>query len=310
MDFRKSYKEELNSIKASDDFKTEVKKCMLDEIKSNNRRHYIAFKYVTGSMLLFLLISFAGINIHNKFLTKTQDEDEDLVGTVLTFNNAYYEKFPKNRKDLLKRYALPEKISKDDIGELIGVINEEDIGEKEYVGANIYEYKPIDSLAIIIVDFNGDYEYFVFCNFLKGMARDDIRTDTKQNLELYNIKSSQDITQIDVIYEKEKHFKGYVPIVTNTISDPIDIQRFYDEYKEMKDIGREYYADINEGVTEEMWQNGYDEYLKGSCTFRVKLKNGLFFDIGYYPVTKHFEDTLSHYRLTDEFVEFLNVYSQ
>lgn len=229
------------------------------------------------------------------------------VPAVLKYNNAIYELLDN---EYLEKIGFDNDITETDLGEKLITINANIINDsnKEYLGCNVYEYKPVKSLGLIVVDKQGEYELFGFCNFIDT---DDIKTDAIQNLKVFNVTSSVDILSIDIINPYNKNILGITkPKILKNITDSEIIKKFYNEYKNMKDVGRDFYNEAFKGITEEDWQNGYDAYLKGQLNLCINYKNGLSTTLSYYPVIGFLDDRLSHYKLSEEFMSFLNEVSK
>ena len=244
---------------------------------------------------LFLALIFNGCSINKN----TKDKCTEPI-TVFEYNNAYYEYF---NIDYLKENGLYKNITTDDLGNEIFVLPSGVIShDKGYDNCKVYEYTPVNSNALVVVDKNGEYQVFGFCNFI-----DDKPTDGIRILEVYNVTDSNDIITIEEISPYEKNFLGTTtPKILNVHTDRKFIERFYTEYKNMIDVGNETYQnDAFSNVTEEQWQSGYDEYLKNQKDFHLTLKNGLKIKLSFYPEIRYMRGYVANYKISDEFSDFL-----
>lgn len=266
---------------------------MIKKVKNKKVMYTIIF-----SIVIFLLGT-----IYIKSLGKDKDCDCCKPTTLLEYNNAIYELLDN---EYLEKIGFDNDITETDLGEKLITINANNIDapNNEYLGCNVYEYKPVDCQGLIVVDKQGEYQLFGFCNFLDT---DDVKIDAIQNLKVFNVTSSEDILNIDIINPYNKNILGITNSkILKNISDSEIIKKFYNEYKNMKDVGRDYYNEAFKGITEEDWQNGYDEYLEGQLNLCLNYRNGLSTTLSYYPATGYLDDRLSHYKLSEEFMNFLN----
>lgn len=220
--------------------------------------------------------------------------------TLFEYNNAYYEYFDEN---YLKENGIYKDIGVDDLGNEIYILPSGVIGhDKGYNNCKVYEYKSVNSNALVVVDKKGDYQVFGFCNFI-----DDKPNDAKRILEVFNVTKADDIVSIEEIAPYEKNILGVTtPKVLKVHKDREFIERFYTEYESMIDVGNDTYQnDVFADVTEEQWQDGYDEYLKGRKDFHLNLKNGLKIKLDFYPEIGYMDGYLANYKISDEFSGFL-----
>lgn len=219
--------------------------------------------------------------------------------TLFEYNNAYYEYWDV---DYLKKIGIYQKVTVDDLGNEIFVLPTGVIGHDEgYDNCKVYEYKPVNCNALVVVDKNPEYQIFGFCNFI-----DDKPTDGKRILEVYNITSADDIISIKEISPLEKNIFGITtPKILKVHKDREFIERFYTEFASITDVGNETYCnDLYANATEEQWQDIYEESIKGMRNFYLSFKNGLKIELSFYPETGYMKGYLAYYKLSDEFSDF------
>lgn len=251
-------------------------------------------------IVLWLLFVVAIISGCSGLKSKDSSKGEVEPITVFEYNNAYYEYFDD---EYLKVHDIYRDITSEDLGNEIYVIPALTIGhDSGYDNCKVYEYRAFNSNAVVVVDKNGEYQVFGFCNFIDDQPNHGIRI-----LDVYNVTSADDIVSIEEFSPYAVNKMGItIPQVINVYTDKEYIERFYTEYKNMIDVGFDQYEEDAFGdVTDEQWQNGYDEYLEDQRDFYLNLKDGLRIKLSFYPKIGYMDGYLAHYKITKEFSDFL-----
>ncbi|WP_105614749.1 hypothetical protein [Vallitalea okinawensis] len=252
-------------------------------------------------IILMLLLISTIVSGCSRIMRKDTSKGEVEPITLFEYNNAYYEYLDD---EYLEVHDIYREITQEDLGDEIYEIPSGTIGhDSAYDHSKVYEYKAFNSNAIVVVDKKGLYQVFGFCNFI-----DDQPNDAKRILEVYNVTSPEDIVCIEEFSPYAVNKIGItVPQTVNIFKDKEYIEHFYSEYKDMKDVGSDQYEEDAFGdVTEEQWQNGYDAYLEGQRDFYLNLTNGLRIKLSFYPEIGYMDGYLAHYKITEEFSEFLS----
>ncbi|MDF2567299.1 MAG: hypothetical protein K0R90_755 [Oscillospiraceae bacterium] len=227
-------------------------------------------------------------------------------------------------QDSLKTFGFSEMIDKKDIGSLITTIksgSNRTYDDKSLVGSKVYEYKPVGSQAVVVVNQKGKNELYMFSSFISYQQNQD--EDASEYLKLYNIKSEQDISKIEI-----NSFAGPEERDPNkTIEDRDLIAKYYKGYKNLKNSSDEYFKQLYKpsqdnslpkvDVPPDYGDNQTEiqgvapaspgmasDALNNSSWIRVYLKSGIYMETTYYPNIQF----LSRYKLTNEFSTFLNTF--
>lgn len=267
-------------------------------------------KYIGGALfLIIIIVVILGVGFWGIIRGSVDEDSKSSVQEInlLIFNESYYEYLDKNDSQLRNRFGLKEDLSYKDLGDEIGVVEEmESSDSNRYLGCNIYEYNSVNGIQFLIVDSKSGLEYFIFCNFTSRDKDVEKLYDASNFLEIYGIDSSKDINSLSVMEWGKKYVGGYGYKVISSVNDDEVIEEFYRFFSGFEDVGNDYYQeDIFSDVTEEMWQDGYDEYLEGKFTVRMKLVDGSYLDIDYYPVGGYVYCKLAYYKLSEYEQEFL-----
>lgn len=281
----------------------------LHQCKSSkfSNRHIYSFL-----VAFIIIITVGGITIWQLNLNTgiNKDNSEYIVEEmiVLTFREAYYEELDSNNPDLMKRFGLNSTLTINDIGNQIGIVEEIDsLNPNDYLGYAIYEYLHVNGTHIIIIDSKKGLKYFIFCNFIDRDSEIDQLYDASNFLDIYGVSDSNDILNLQILEWKENLLGKSINRLRYNITDSNTIDDFYNIFTKLEDVGNDsYQEDAFYDVTEEMWQNGYDDYLKGECTIRLLLSDNTHFDINYYPAIGYIDCIQAHYKLTREDEFFIN----
>jgi len=122
-------------------------------------------------------------------------------------------------------------IRQEDFGTFLGQV---EICENDFLlGASIYQYQPIESEAIVIVQKDDKCELFAFRVF-------DIKKafSMQEAFKIYNIKSANDIVQIRVIEVRHEqsadgHFTTIKDVPIKELTDQKSIQNLFDAVKDL-----------------------------------------------------------------------------
>lgn len=99
---------------------------------------------------------------------------------------------------------------------------------EEIENCEVYEYNKIDSEAMLVVKEQKGYKLFSFSNFINETQEELF--DATKTIELYNMQS-ENISSIEVLEENSNDIKSI-----KTVTDEILIKKFYEKYKELKDV--------------------------------------------------------------------------
>lgn len=223
--------------------------------------------------------------------------------TILTYNNAYYELADKN---YLKKLGLKNEIKATDLGDMVLTINQENLSAPDleaYLGGKVYTYKPVDGKGLLIVEKQGAYQPFIFCNFLKGEYPDKQRVDAIENMEVLGINSPSDIIKVEILDPYSKTIFGN-PKKIKEIMDPETITKIYLDYKKMKDL-TSYIFDIEVKKCDSgRWKGDTRKHTNDKRDIKLYLKNGLYTKLSYYPTISFIEDRMSYYRVDKKETSF------
>lgn len=326
MDFKKQYTQELNTVNLSTENKEALVSSLLcnseipddskslNHLKSNNfKSSKFRYHHAYSFLVAFIIIAAIGGTTLWQLNPNTETDKDQTEYTleamiVLTFREAYYEELDSTNADLMKRFDLDSSLTANDLGDQIGIIEEIDApNPNHYLGYAIYEYLHVNGTNIIIVDSKQGLKYFIFCNFIDRDSEIDKLYDASDFLDIYGISDSNDISSLQVLEWKENLLGKYANRLRYNITDSNTIDDFYNLFAILEDVGNDnHQEDVFANVTEEMWQNGYDDYMKGECTIRMLLTDDTHFDIIFYPENGYIYCKQAYYKLTGENELFIN----
>lgn len=170
----------------------------------------------------------------------------------------------------------------------------EEIGECE-----VYEYNRIDSEALLVVKGKEGYKLFAFSNFINETQEELF--DATKTIELYNMKA-ENISSIEILEEKSNDIK-----LMKTVTDENLIKKFYEKYKELKDVGNVVYNDdLNEDIVDfSDIENVYSERLKNAKIIKINMRNKLYVELNYYPEISYMIDNNSYYKIDKELLQII-----
>ncbi|MDW7651375.1 MAG: hypothetical protein SCK29_11645 [Bacillota bacterium] len=308
----------LDNINAGDGFKEKTAQAMREALseKPKSKAAKIRVKKsfgIAGLLFAFLVMMIFVpplINRDSHYCDQDCDECGFEVSPLMEYNYGYYERLSE---DFLRRVGFAGKVTEDDLGEQIMVLSQNSIDLPDYFGYQVYEYKPVNSKALLVVDKNGEFELFGFCNFFA------VENSGSNILEVYNIQSSADIDRIEVIWPYGKNARGQVQEdVLNIIRNKEFIDRFITNYREMTDVSDEYYQAISDRERakdniDDVFINGISHvwYLNRSRYLDIKLKNGLSLRLAFYPeIGPYLTGYTAAYRIGDDLYNELLQVSQ
>lgn len=242
------------------------------------------------------------------------NDDKTAVDSVILieYDNAYFEVIEDAKA--ISRYGLPRQITADMVGKHISYLKKEEpnavrcnyISSDTQTEDELLEYVPATHKAVRIFK-NGDrYYYALFCNYL---IKSSESLSITEGFKVYGIDKAEDI--IGIIPVKGDNSWS----TTGTeITDRESIAEFFemvngltaysfDEYHEsfFADEVKKY--EVSGG---DIGSEAYERIANDRKGIVIKTKEGLLFDIYYYPSYGwiSLSETMSYYKLSSKLTEW------
>jgi hypothetical protein len=139
--------------------------------------------------------------------------------------------------DLRKEFGLPDTISDGDIGEKITDISVSP--DERLIGREVFRYVPAGCDAVVAV--KGDDGYSLFRFFVFESYNNNQDEDAAKYLELYGIKSADDIAKVVFIGHSERSKLQGIPDIRAELTDRDDIAAFYGFYSVLENSSDKYF---------------------------------------------------------------------
>ena len=194
---------------------------------------------IAGSLLMNNLLSGRSDSISPEGEIQTDDLDarEDMVAPVTNqfrIDDRHYILLPD---ELREEFGFPAKVSEEDIGRKITVI--ESTPDESMKGLEVFEYIPGGGEAVVAVKKEDGYRLYKFFTFESYNNNQD--EDAIAYLKLHGIEGPEDIKAVQLIeYTEESKVEGKLNIA-GKITEPADIQKFYNYYSVLKNASDKYF---------------------------------------------------------------------
>ena len=216
--------------------------------------------------------------------------------------------YVKADKEYIEEWMLDNTSLTSRKGSLLGTIDKSP--DKSLLECNIYSYMPLNSDAVIIVDKNNSLELFRFVSFESYMDNSD--EDAAMYLDVYNIKSHDDIHKIEIFrYPTATSIE-----LTRTVTDKELIKEFYEGFAALKNSSDRYFDAISNYSTPKpmrtptLTDSGYithpyegaaSKALGNTRAIKIYFTNGLNYETQFYPNIGF----MSRFELTEEYCAFV-----
>ena len=113
---------------------------------------------------------------------------------------------------------------------------------------------------------------------------------------------AENISSIEILEEKSNDIT-----LMKTVTDENLIKKFYEKYKELKDVGNVVYNDdLNEDIVDfSDIENVYSERLKNAKIIKINMRNKLYVELNYYPEISYMIDNNSYYKIDEELLPII-----
>lgn len=287
----------------------------IEEALSFQKKQRYTFKawYKVGLVAACVaLVVTIGTLITGKLLLA--NEDKTVVDSVILieYDNAYFEVIEDAK--VISRYGLPRQITADMVGKRISYLKKEELNAVRcnYISSDaqtddeLLEYAPAAHKAVRIFK-NGDrYYYTLFCNYLIE-ANESLPIE--EGFSVYGIDTASDIISIAPVKGDNSWSRTGTEITNReAIAEFFEIINgltvySFDEYHEIifDDEVKKY--EVSGG---DVGGEAYERVANDRKGIVIKSKEGLFFDIYYYPTYGWItvSETMSYYKMSPKLMEW------
>lgn len=282
----------------------------IEEALSFQKKRKVTFKgwYKAGLVAACVaLVAVMGTLIAgNLILSPNADKTLDDSVILCEYDNAYFEVIEDAKA--ISRYGLPRHISADMVGKRISYLKKENRNAERcnYIAADtktedeLLEYAPAAHKAVRIFK-NGDrYYYAIFCNYLIE-ANESLPINVA--FEVYGIEKAEDIIAITPVNgDNSWSTTGEVITDKEAISEFFemisDLSAYsFDEYHEIVFADEVKKYEVSGG---DVGSEAYERVANDRKGILIKTKDGLCFDIYYYPSYGWISvsETMSYYKMS------------
>ena len=239
--------------------------------------------------------------------------------------------YTKLTAELCSEYGLSKTVSQKDVGTALGTIQTSP--DDTLTGQTVYSYQPTNAPAIVVVRQSGVLERYAFMGFLSYENNSD--EDASAYLDVYGIHSTDDIARIEVYSFPSATSK----VLSRTLASKEELTSFYNGFSSLKNTSDAYFSALgiensppqesslaeissfstsensiassdttrsfsvlsNSAMDSPSYEGSAAHALEDSIDLRIVSKNGLYFDMPYYPHIGF----LSRYQIQGDFLTFL-----
>ncbi|MBO5351875.1 MAG: hypothetical protein J6J42_02200 [Lachnospiraceae bacterium] len=226
------------------------------------------------------------------------------VWTVLAYNGSLYN--VSNELWSLNKAGIPETITSEDCGRLLGNLAKTEQGYEETTektDIEIYEYAPALNSAVLVVKDGEDYMAGLFSNYYQP---DEAEAYSPVS-ELYRVYGIEGAGNIRMVAEAGP---AGVDILTGTeVGEKKALEDFYTATMstELECYGKE---EFREMVTDRMTEEEYTMFMETERILCIETVEGLRFYMSWYPESGwlYSGGTMAYYKITEELGDWLEMY--